>query len=253
MDDATIARLTGLNRKFYSQFGEAFALTRRRLQDGVRRVLAGLPDEGAWLDLGCGGGALAVEWLARGRRSAYLGLDFSAELLAAARQAVESARGQAADCGQIRFETADLSADNWLQTVQPGSLRGALAFAVLHHIPSAALRAHLLERVWQRLAPGGCLVHSEWQFQHSPKMMARRLPWSAAGLDEALVEPGDTLLDWRFSLPGQAEQSGLRYVHLFERDELSQLAAACGFEIVDEFESDGHGGRLGLYQVWRRA
>jgi hypothetical protein len=65
------------------------------------------------------------------------------------------------------------------------------------------------------------------------------------------LEAGDTLLDWRFALPGQPEQNGLRYVHLFERAELAELAAAAGFTVVDEFESDGEGGRLGLYQAWR--
>jgi len=58
-------------------------------------------------------------------------------------------------------------------------------------------------------------------------------------------------LDWRHALPGQAEQSGLRYVHLFSRLELAELAASSGFIIEQEFESDGEGGKLGLYQVWR--
>ena len=81
--------------------------------------------------------------------------------------------------------------------------------------------------------------------------MARRLDWERAGLSETDVEPGDTLLDWRFALPGQAEQVGLRYVHLFSREELAELAAQSGFEISETYELDGEGGRLGLYQVWK--
>jgi len=53
-------------------------------------------------------------------------------------------------------------------------------------------------------------------------------------------------------LPGQPEQIGLRYVHLFSRSELTELAAQAGFSIENEFESDGDGGRLGLYQAWRK-
>jgi len=65
------------------------------------------------------------------------------------------------------------------------------------------------------------------------------------------VEEGDALLDWRYH-PDQAEQAnGLRYVHLFTREELARLRAAGGFTLLEEFESDGQGGRLGLYQVWR--
>ncbi|HWR65068.1 MAG TPA: hypothetical protein VN364_03015, partial [Bellilinea sp.] len=63
---------------------------------------------------------------------------------------------------------------------------------------------------------------------------------------------GDTLLDWRYALPGQPEQVGLRYVHLFSREELAELAAQAGFAVESEFESDGEGGRLGLYQAWRK-
>jgi len=45
---------------------------------------------------------------------------------------------------------------------------------------------------------------------------------------------------------------GLRYVHLFTREELADLASQTGFSIESEFESDGEGGRLGLYQAWRK-
>ena len=254
MDNAIADKLIEINRRFYSRFGAAFSATRRRVQPGVRRILADLPDEGEWLDVGCGNGSLALEWLVRGRVSGYTGLDFSAELLGEARQAVAGWQGgpnQPAGSGPIRFAQADLTQPGWTEGVAQGGLRGALAFAVLHHIPSAAMRSRLLGEVHALLAPGATLVHSVWQFQHSPRWMARRLPWSQVGLDEAMLEPGDTLLDWRFTLPGQAEQTGLRYVHLFEREELASLAAGSGYRILDEFESDGAGGRLGLYQIWQ--
>ena len=71
------------------------------------------------------------------------------------------------------------------------------------------------------------------------------------GLNSSQLEEGDTLLDWRYALPGQEEQRGLRYVHLFSRQELSLLAAESGFKIDSEFESDGKGGHLALYQIWK--
>ncbi len=82
--------------------------------------------------------------------------------------------------------------------------------------------------------------------------MARRMPWEFVGLSNADVEPGDTLMDWRYALPDQAERVGYRYVHLFTRAELADLAEKAGFEIVDEYESDGEGGRLGVYQRWTK-
>jgi len=243
-----IETLLNINRQFYATFGRAFADTRRRIQPGVRRVLENLPPAGRWLDVGCGSGALAAEW-ARLRCGAYLGLDFSHELLAEARQALaEVAQPQAA----VQFAHCDLSAPGWADDL-PAPFDGVLCFAVLHHIPDRALRCRLLHAVHRLLQGGdhGYFIHSVWQYQHSPRLLARCLPWQTVGLDETDLDPGDTLLDWRYAPPGQSERHGLRYVHLFSRPELDELAAACGFRILESFESDGQGGRLGLYQLWQ--
>jgi tRNA (uracil-5-)-methyltransferase TRM9 len=200
-----------------------------------------------WVDLGCGSGTLANEWIAAEHTGLYLGLDFSEALLDEARQGLKALP----EGLEVRFERADLSDPAWDQPLAGQTFDGALSFAVLHHLPGAALRQRIMTQVRDLLQPGGWFVHSEWQFQHSVKLMGRVQPWERVGLKDADVEPGDTLLDWRYALPGQPEQVGLRYVHLFDREELAQLAAETGFEIISEFESDGEGGRLGLYQVWR--
>ncbi|HHY88713.1 MAG TPA: methyltransferase domain-containing protein [Chloroflexi bacterium] len=246
---STQSALLELNRRFYQTFAAAFASTRRRIQPGVRAVLGRIPDGQRWLDLGCGSGALAVEWARQKTAGCYFGLDFSAGLLAEARAAVQSA-GAPPDL-TIRFEQADLASPSWAAAVSGERFDGALAFAVLHHLPGRDLRLRVLRQVRELLPPGGWFVHSEWQFQHSPRLMARVQPWELAGLSAADVEEGDYLLDWRHALPGQGEQTGLRYVHLFDRAELERLAADSGFEITESFESDGEGGRLGLYQWWR--
>lgn len=247
MHPSTCALLVDLNRRFYAEFGAAFAATRRRIQPGVRRALERLPDAPGerWLDLGCGSGSLATEWLHTGRLSSYLGLDFSGPLLAEARQAVEGLPG----AERVSFAPADLGSPAWADGLG-GDFRGALAFAVLHHIPGTTNRERLLSQVRGLLAPGGIFVHSVWQFQHSAKLLARVQPWETAGLREEQLEPGDTLLDWRYALPEQQGQVGLRYVHAFTAEELVELAAVTGFTVREEFESDGQGGRLGLYQVW---
>jgi hypothetical protein len=122
----------------------------------------------------------------------------------------------------------------------------------MHHIPGNEHRLHILQQLHEVLKPGGSFIHSEWQFQNSPRLAARVQPWSLVGIDPGDVEEGDTLLDWRHAITGQAEHQGLRYVHQFSREELKSLAKASGFEIEQEFESDGAGGHLGLYQLWRR-
>ena len=249
MKEEVRQQLIRLNIEFYETFAAAFAATRRRIQPGIRKILEGIPKKGKWLDLGCGSGQLALEWVKQKRKGAYQGLDFSAGLLA---EAEETLRGVLLPRGlKVSFTQADLATIGWSEGLKRGHYDGTLAFAVLHHIPGEEQRVELMRQVRDLLKPGGLFIHSEWQFQYSEKLMARRMPWEFAGLTAADVEPGDTLMDWRYALPGQAEQVGYRYVHLFTRAELGELADRAGFEIVDEFESDGEGGRLGVYQVWK--
>lgn len=250
MKDEVSARLIALNREFYETFAGAFAATRRRIQPGIRKILADLPKKGRWLDLGCGSGALALEWIKQRRKGLYHGLDFSAGLLLAAEKGLE---GLDLPKGlRVVFDQADLTSAEWAQGLKPGRYDGILAFAVLHHIPGEEQRLQLIKRVHDLLRPGGMFIHSEWQFQFSEKLMKRRLSWEFIGLSNEDVEPGDTLMDWRYALEDQKERVGYRYVHLFTRAELAELAEAAGFRIIDEFESDGEGGRLGLYQRWTR-
>ena len=264
MQAATVSRLLDLNHLFYQTFGQAFSATRQRIQSGVRLLLPRLPVQGRWLDLGCGNGELAREMAATGFLGEYVGLDFSEELIEIANEThphprplslggrgEEEGRGEQERRGQFRFVHGDLADPQWAAGFEMASFDCVVAFAVLHHLPGVELRLKILRQARLLLKEDGLLVHSVWQFQHSPRLMARVQPWVRAGLTAADVEEGDTLLDWRAAMPGQPEQSGLRYVHLFSPAELAHLAEFCGFEVVDTFASDGQGGRLGLYQVWR--
>jgi len=260
MLNTTVSFLLDLNRQFYQQFGAAFAATRQRIQPGVARLLGQVPLEGRWLDIGCGNGELSRDLRRRGFTGQYVGLDFSKEMLEAASAILhppapspsheERAGGEVAP---YQFRLADLSNPLWPDPFPPASFDIALAFAVLHHLPDADLRRQTLARLRRLLPPGALFFHSEWQFHNSPRLLARILPWETVGLSAGDVDEGDCLLDWRYALPGQVEQTGLRYVHRFDLPELAQLAAGSGFEIVETFESDGQGGRLGLYQAWRAA
>lgn len=250
MQPETIEKLHTINQEFYQRFGRAFAQTRRRIQPGVRRVLNEWIRDGDWLDIGCGGGVLAQAWSSAGLKGSYLGIDFSEPLLEEAQRLL--AENPPGDGLKITFKRVDLAAVDWSAGLTDRLFDGAVCFAALHHIPGIAYRQDLLKQAAALIKPGGWFIHSVWQFQHSPKLMARVKPWALAGLSDADVEEGDTLLDWRHLCDDQDKEPGLRYVHLFSREELGGLAQRAGFEIVDEFESDGQGERLGLYQVWQK-
>jgi tRNA (uracil-5-)-methyltransferase TRM9 len=239
MDAGIAERLISLNRQFYQTFGEAFSATRQRLQPGVLRILDTLQVNEDQLDLGCGNGELARQRLQRGHTGAYVGLDDSPPLLAAARVARNDARAA--------FLQADMTSGAWEQVlpdVHAGGFPLITAFAFLHHIPGMNLREGILHKVHALLEKGGRFIHSEWQFLNSPRLKSRLQPWEAVGITVSEVDPGDHLLDWRSS------GHGLRYVHHFDQDELAALAVRTGFVIREEFLSDGKNNQLAIYQVW---
>ena len=247
MDPETATRLIELNRDFYNRFGASFSATRHRIQPGVRRVLDRLNGDESILDLGCGNGELARELAKRGHRGPYLGVDFSLPLLreAEAGPGEFSAKFLQADLTQLSVISGQLSAtDRWSLIT---------AFAVFHHIPGNELRLEILKAVHGLVAPDGQFILSNWQFLNSEKLRARIQPWEAAAISEpalrgvavSALDAGDYLLDWRNG------GGGLRYVHHFDQKELDGLAGASGFRVADSFHSDGEGGRLGLYQIWK--
>ncbi|MEW6404338.1 MAG: methyltransferase domain-containing protein [Chloroflexota bacterium] len=241
MNPIIAARLIALNREFYDRFGASFSATRQRLQPGVKRILETLTGDEDILDLGCGNGEFARALAKRGHRGSYLGVDFSLPLLQDAESQPEgfAATFMKADLTQLSvISNQSLITDNWSLIT---------AFAVLHHIPGNELRLDILKTVHKSLAKDGRFILSNWQFLNSEKLKARIQPWEAAAISVSEVDAGDYLLDWRNG------GEGLRYAHHFTAEELSALAEQAGFRVVDSFLSDGEGGKLGLYQIWKHA
>ena len=240
MHPVTIQKLCNINLQFYQTFALQFLQTRQRIQPGIIAVLEEISPNANILELGCGRGAVFIRLVPRGFRGNYTGLDFSAEILSYTQD----------DCQVLdltpRFFTADLCQQDWDKTLGSMQYDYVLAFAVFHHIPSNSLRTTIFRKIHTLLKPGGSLIHSYWQFLNSPRLKARIQSWENIGLTPEDVEEGDYLLDWRRG------GYGLRYIHHFSEDELVELAKKTGFSITDQFLSDGEGGKLGLYQVWKR-
>jgi SAM-dependent methyltransferase len=247
MDKQTVRKLVALNSEFYQTFAQNFSATRMRLQSGVVKILETLDKDADILDLGCGNGELAVALAQRGHQGRYLGIDFSAELIALANEKLDSHPDYV-------FIQDDLAVPGWEQRVleiartEMGrtDFEVIFSFAVLHHLPGVDLHRRILQNVHTLLSWDGCFIHSNWQFLNSPRLRKRIQPWEEIELTIEDVDPGDFLLDWRQG------GRGLRYVHHFDEDELSALATDTGFLVADSFFSDGEGGNLGLYQIWEK-
>ena len=274
MDESTVADLLALNREFYAAFADQFAGSRTLSDPALTSILPHIPTTAKVLDVGCGNGRLALLLDKERPAATYVGVDAVPELIAVARRQTEgltsvSTGFHLVDIVQtgwaerlFRRRGAEYTEESSIPTEKPRDLCGTkdlcalgvsavlfdnvVCLAVLHHIPGEALRIQLLRQMHDLLAADGRLTLSNWNFPQSPRLQKRVLTWTKIGIEETDVDPGDALLDWKRG------GLGLRYVHHFSEAELDELAGITGFRLVDTFYSDGEGGRLGHYQIWRK-
>lgn len=228
-------RLLALNRSFYQTFAGPFARTRANPQPGFSLLVPFVPKRCAKvLDVGCGEGRFG-RFLADIRSDlAYVGVDFSSELLQHAADALP----------QATFVQRDVSRPGSLDDL--GSFDLVASLAVLQHIPGRSNRARMLGEMGRRLRPGGRLFLSTWQFMQSPRQLRKVVAWSTIGLSDEDVERNDYLLDWR------SGGRGLRYVAFVDESELATLAREVSLSILETFRSDGREGDLNLYAILHR-
>jgi SAM-dependent methyltransferase len=130
----------------YDAMGETFAAWRERIVDDPRRewedeLVARLEPGARILELGCGGGTVETQRLAK--RFTLTGVDISPRQVERARAAIPEADFVCAD-----FTELELPA---------GSFDAVASFYVFNHVPRDLL-APLLARIHGWLAPGGWLV-----------------------------------------------------------------------------------------------
>lgn len=226
-----VAQLLALNQRFYDSLADPFAQSRQRPQPGFFELLTYLPQTPVRvLDVGCGNGRFGTFLAERDLLAAYTGVDFSAELLAKARER-----------GLGTFVQRDMS--------QPGCLDGLGEFdiigclAAMQHLPGHANRVRLLAEMKTHLAVNGRIFLANWQFMDSARQRRKVTEWREVGLTAADVEPNDYLLTW------QRGGFGLRYVCMIDAEETAVLADAAGLQIHAQFRSDGKEGNLSLYTV----
>lgn len=286
MRDATRRALNALNRRFYDARGDAFDASRDHPWPGWQRALremqAAVPDADPRrvLDVGCGNGRFAAHVAhADARPTQYLGIDSSRPLLDRARQSLQDTPPHfTAELRELDFleptcaeprspepdtleptrpepdssEPARLEPDvTGPHAIPEGTWDWIVVFGVLHHVPSEVLRRELVEVLAARLAPGGVLVLTAWQFADRERFARSIFPTDAVsaqaeenGFDASDLEPGDHLLGFG----GNAAVP--RYCHHLDHDEFDRLTAGLGLTLTAEFEADGKSADLNLYRVY---
>jgi tRNA (uracil-5-)-methyltransferase TRM9 len=254
MNKATVRRLNAINERFYRRFAAGFYAARQAPRSGWERVLVNTDLAGAAsiLDAGCGNARFALFSEQHFRSSPeYWGVDASSELLMAA-----------GSWGNADWHL--IHSDFVLEDLPPPVLERqfdlVVCFGVMHHIPGEAVRRHLVERLAARVAPGGQLAISFWQFGAADRFARRVQAWddfnrsesSPVELDQ--LEPGDHLLYWGDLPDVQEERSGSRsrYCHYADPVEVERLMGGLPLDEVDAFAADGRSGDLNLYRVLAR-
>ncbi len=237
MNESTRQQLLQINSNFYNNFADSFAATRYGAQPGWERIIPYFPARCQVLDLGCGNGRFAHFLDERLDQVDYVGVDGSENLVGIAeKRSAELSRTTTA------FHAIDLAEDDW--QIERSDFDAVVALAVMHHIPSFAARSTFLRAAASCLAPGGTLILSNWRFAHNARMCRKIVPWQQVGLNDADVESGDYLLDWK-----KDGQVGYRYAHQLDEDEVVGLAQQAGLNVTEQFHADGREGDLSFYSI----
>ena len=160
------------------------------------------------LDLGCGNGRFHNSFIKKDVQ--YIGIDPSEKLIDIARKNHPSGNFQVASGDSLPFSD--------------GYFDSAWSIAVLHHIPSEALRLEFLKEAGRVVKKGGYLILTVWDL----KEKAQKAKGFLSLFKRRKLDRGDVFLPWYGSKD--------TYFHCFNLEELVQLVKGSGFEIVDKGE-----------------
>lgn len=151
----TVWQSAALTQSYLEGVRGAIPLAREQLDVMLRIAGAACPNTSRFLDLGCGDGVLAAALLNRFPRSNGVLLDFSAPMLAHARERL------AQHLRRITLIEADYGVPRWIADVRehvPFDL--IVSGFSIHHQPDARKQALYLE-LFEMLAPGGVFLNIE--------------------------------------------------------------------------------------------
>ncbi len=204
-------------RQNYNTIAKEWDISRAFLKGLKLHLLKVVKKEQIILDVGCGNGFILPEVQKRG--ASYVGFDLSEKLVALAKKKFKPEVKK----GAARFFVADVTKK------LPGpnnQFDKIYCYAVLHHIPSFALRLKALKGFFRVLKPGGQAIIINWNllndwadkhFKVQENLIAGDYPGSS-----------DIFIPWK-ATGGKIIQ---RYLHIFTKAELKELAQKAGFKNI---------------------
>lgn len=195
-------------KKDYAAIAEEFSATRNRPWPEFSAFLKHLKKRGAkgkikLLDIGCGNGRL-YDFL-KNEPINYIGIDNNKKLLKIAHSKYPKAIFKYADATRLPFP------DKSFDTVW--------CIAILHHLPTTALRLKACEEMKRAIKPKGSLMLTVWNL------------WQPKYKKYIDKKTRDALIPW-----GQ-DKKVKRYYHAFTSAELKQLLKKSGFNNIKKVKS----------------
>lgn len=193
-----------LVRTYLDGIRGAIPLAAEQIETMLRLIDAGGLPVRSFLDLGCGGGALAAALLERYPQANATLVDFSEPMLIEARERLASFGTQ------CRFLQADLSSRDWLRDAgSQAPYDAAVSGYAIHHLTDDRKRA-LYGEVFELLRPGAFFLNIE--HVSSPG------PWLTSVFDDVMT---DSLYAYQRSIGSgkTRDEVASEYVHRPDKQE----------------------------------
>ena len=214
-----------LNRQSYDKIAKQFSFSRNYVWPDVLIFREVIKDGDKLLDLGCGNGRLVG--LLKDIEVDYLGVDFSEELVACAKNNFPGKKFLAMDALNLNLPEKSFDV--------------VLCVSVLNHLPKDK-HVQFVANIKKVLKPGGCLLMSNWNLWN---VLGKKSIWRADPstrlrvTDRVTMTQRSIIGDWKNIVTKwkSGETEAELYYYAFTKNEIKRLLVKNGFEIEKNYYS----------------